>query len=74
MPQQLNLKDRPSESEKSADVSSFSNNMKILSKMPQNMGVQNNEMPSDDNISKGPFDLADPSRKSYLDANKQDFS
>lgn len=36
--------------------------MKILSKMPQNMGIQN-EMISDE-ISKGPFDMADPQRKS----------
>lgn len=53
----------------SADVSSFSNNMKNLSKMPQNMGIKN-EVPSDDNISKGPFDLADPRRLSMLDPNK----
>lgn len=40
--------------------------MKILSKMPQNMGIQNDHI--SDDISKGPFDMADPQRKS-IDPN-----
>lgn len=37
-------------------MSTFSNNMKAFSKMPQNMGLEE--------VNKNPFDLAEPNRKS----------
>lgn len=48
--------------------STYSNDMRALSKMPQNMGPDGAE----DADARGPFDLADPQRKSV--APQSDFS